>query len=84
MARGWESKAVTETQTAAVENRAPIPITTKQKRTPEQMDAMRRKANLALSRRRIVHELESSTNERYRELLTQTLADLDAQLAQFD
>ena len=34
-----------------------------------------------LSRKRVLQQLERSTSERYSELLRQTLADLDAQIA---
>lgn len=40
-----------------------------------------KKNDLQLSRKRVVQQLESSTNERYSELLRRTLADLDAQIA---
>jgi hypothetical protein len=40
-----------------------------------------KKADLALSRKRVLQQLEHSENERYSELLRRTLADLDAQIA---
>ena len=40
-----------------------------------------KKADLVLSRSRVVQQLEHSTNERFNELLRRTLADLDAQIA---
>jgi hypothetical protein len=55
----------------------------KRKPSVEQLENLRRKQNLALSRKKVMHELETAQNERYRELLNVTLADLEAQLAQF-
>ena len=40
-----------------------------------------KKNDLQLSRKRILQQLETSSNERYSELLRRTLADLDAQIA---
>ena len=40
-----------------------------------------KKADLLLSRSRVVQQLEHSTNERFNELMQRTLADLDAQIA---
>jgi hypothetical protein len=79
MSSGWESKLVA---TATPELKL-VKSSDKKKPTIEQLEAMRRKQNLALSRKKVLHELETAQNERYRELLHVTLADLDAQLAQF-
>jgi len=40
-----------------------------------------KKSDLQLSRKRILQQLETSSNERYSELLRRTLADLDVQIA---
>ena len=40
-----------------------------------------KKADLLLSRKRVVQQLEHSTNDRFNELMQRTLADLDAQIA---
>ncbi|HEY4899239.1 MAG TPA: hypothetical protein VIH91_00325 [Terriglobales bacterium] len=40
-----------------------------------------KKADLVLSRSRVVQQLEHSTNERFIELMRRTLADLDKQIA---
>lgn len=77
MARGWESKSV----------EAQIEDSTSETNDPqgsisnEVREAMQRKSDLDLSRRRIAQQLDSSHNERYSELLRRTLADLDAQIA---
>lgn len=78
MARGWESKSVEaqiEESTPEFTSDSPGSISS------EVREAMQRKRDLDLSRRRIVQQLDSSHSERYSELLRRTLADLDAQIA---
>jgi hypothetical protein len=77
MARGWESKAV-EAQIETAEARGP----NKKHLTPEERERARRRESLLLSRARVVQDLEQSSNPRYRKMLTDALAHLDAQLAQ--
>jgi len=48
--------------------------------TEEQMQKQIKKADLLLSRSRVVQQLEHSTNERYSELLRRTLEALDSQI----
>ena len=78
MARGWESKSVAaqidsaENQRHRAGKEDPL--------SPERLTIIRRKETVLLSRTRIVRELESSQNPRYRALLQKALADLDAQL----
>jgi hypothetical protein len=79
MARGWESKSVEAQMEESVaaeppKKRAPL--------TPEELDRQRRKADLLLSRSRVVQQLAESTSERYSELLRRTLAELDQQIAE--
>ncbi len=47
---------------------------------PATLELIRRKENILLSRTRIVTQLKSAQNPRYKELLNRTLADLDAKL----
>ena len=47
-------------------------------------ERMRRQQSLLLSRSRVLQQLELSQNPRHREMLHQALADLEAQLAQFN
>jgi DNA-binding transcriptional regulator YiaG len=79
MARGWESKSVAA-QIDVAENhhhRAP-----KQKPlSPDRLEQIRKKETLLLSHTRILHELETSENPRYRVVLEKALADLDTQLS---
>jgi hypothetical protein len=78
MAKGWESKSV-EAQIEAANNHVrrpqPPPIDL------AQIEAIRKKENLILSRTRVLRDLESSANPRYQAMLQRALADLDAQLA---
>jgi hypothetical protein len=79
MARGWESKSVE----AQIDMARQTPHIVVLDRTPdaEKLDAIRRKENLVLSRTRVVHDLQSAQNPRYKAVLTKALADLDAQLS---
>jgi hypothetical protein len=78
MARGWESKSV-EAQiednkfNSSKQNQiAPM--------SQQEVHQKSHRANLQLSRQRILHQLESSTNERYSEMLRRSLAELEGQL----
>ena len=78
MARGWESKSV-EAQIEGFisepsRNETLLP-------SAEELQSRSKKKDLMLSRKRVLQQLERSTNERYSELLRRTLADLDAQIA---
>ena len=78
MARGWESKSVEaqiEEKTFTSSNHGPGPV------SQEEVRRKSHQANLQLSRRRILQQLESSTNERYSEMLRRSLAELDGQLS---
>jgi hypothetical protein len=79
MARGWESKAV-ESQLESLETSHQE---YSQHDNPD-AERMRRQQALRLSRSRVLQQLEVSQNPRHREMLNQALADLEAQLAQFD
>ena len=76
MARGWASKSAV-VRADAVELRphaanAPDPAT---------LDLIRKRESFLLSRTRIVSELKSAQNPRYKELLNRTLAELDLKLS---
>jgi len=77
MARGWESKSVE----AQIEDNQYAEHKAHMSRT--EMELRRKKASLLLSRTRIVEELKSSRNPRYKKILTDALADLDNKLAEF-
>jgi len=63
------------------ESRSARPTKTKRAHKAEQAQSHIKKADLLLSRKRVVQQLEHSTNDRFNELMQRTLADLDAQIA---
>ena len=81
MARGWESKSVeaqidmAETKHYSAGPHQPI--------NPRQLELVRKRETLLLSRTRVMRELSSTQNPRYKGILSKALADLDAQLATF-
>ena len=79
MARGWESKSI-ELQQAE-----PVRTTAKpqgDKMTPEMMQLLRQRDDLLLSRKRVLNDLETAQNERYRSMLMQSLKFLDDRISQ--
>ena len=76
MARGWESKSVELQQDDARSTAEP-----NRRLTPEQREIESRKEGLKLSRSRILEQLHSAENPRYRKILEQALAELDEQIA---
>ncbi len=58
--------------------RRPAP---RQQPTKEQIERQREREGLMLSRTRVLHDLETSRNVRYRKMLEDSLAYLDAKLA---
>ena len=79
MARGWESKSI-EAQIDAAEqhHRSAVLDETPD---PEKLNLIRQKETILLSRTRVVRELNSAQNPRYKAVLNKALADLDAKLA---
>lgn len=47
---------------------------------PETLQLIRKKESIQLSRVRVIREMKSSQNARYKALMEKALADLDAQL----
>jgi len=81
MARGWESKSVeAQIESAAGKQASPKPPYL----SPEQVQRLREKENLELSRTRVQRELAASANPRYQEILRKALADLDGKLARLE
>jgi hypothetical protein len=78
MARGWESKDV-ESQVDAAEERAALAKLPKL--TPEESDRKGQRESLQLSRTRVLHDIETSTNPRYRATLEAALKHLDDKIA---
>ncbi|HEX6802618.1 MAG TPA: hypothetical protein VF133_02980 [Terriglobales bacterium] len=77
MARGWESKSVEQQQEEAKAERT----RKTELLTPEQTARRRRLATLELSRKQILHQLETASNPRHRQMLEAALADLNGQIA---
>ncbi len=63
------------------ESRSARPAKAKRELEAEQLQNHIKKADLLLSRRRVVQQLEHSSNERFNDLMRRTLADLDTQIA---
>jgi hypothetical protein len=80
MARGWESKSV-EAQIDAAEARKSAVLLNSP--APDELESIRKKENILLSRTRVVRDLNTAQNPRYRVVLKKALADLDAQLSTF-
>ena len=76
MARGWESKAVESQIEAATIRRFPRRDT----RSPEELERERKRESLLLQRQRVVHDLENTHSERYRQTLAEGLKWLDQQI----
>lgn len=76
MARGWESKSVQEQIEAARSRHGE----SKQQLTPEQAALAKKRDALLLHRTRVLHDLETCHEERYRKTLTEGLAYLEAEL----
>ena len=74
MAKGWGSKS-------AVIRAERVEVRASNVPDPATLDLIRRKESIVLSRTRVVTELKSAQNPRYRELLNRTLADLNAKLS---
>jgi ribosomal protein S15P/S13E len=79
MARGWESKSVEEQIELAAEKAASL----KTEKKVNEADAARRREmeSLQLSRTRVLQDMTSASNPRYREQLQKSLDFLDEKLA---
>jgi hypothetical protein len=81
MARGWESKSVASQIDAAETHVRPsfdaqIPV--------RELEVLRKKESLSLSRVRVLRELEASQNPRYRSMMEKALADLNSELGRLE
>ncbi|MCL5743207.1 MAG: hypothetical protein M1541_04645 [Acidobacteria bacterium] len=79
MARGWESKSAEIQMESAESDKHSTPR--KNSRTSAELNIIREKEGLLLSRTRVLREMDSSQNPRYKAILNKALADLDAKLA---
>lgn len=81
MARGWESKSVeSQIESAAT----PFRPSLEERVSTEELELLRKKEGLNLSRTRVVRELEASQNPRYRILMQKALADLNAEISRLE
>ncbi|HEX6503680.1 MAG TPA: hypothetical protein VF011_10545 [Terriglobales bacterium] len=78
MARGWESKAVEAQQAEASES---IAAPRKPILGPEEKLKLQKRQGLLLDRKRVLQQLESIRNERYRKMLQDALTELDHRIA---
>lgn len=81
MARGWESKSI-EDQIQAREEKKETRL--KPVLTEDEVKRRARREELTLSRTKILRDLETTQNERYKVLLRRTLAHIEAELAKLD
>jgi len=79
MARGWESKSI-EAQIDSAEVHRHSSAVSENTPSPQALEVIRRKETILLSRIRVVRDLKTAQNPRYKALLNKALADLDAQL----
>lgn len=80
MARGWESKAV-ESQIDSFTDRSSV---RRAQPTPEQIEHQRKRDSLLLSRTRVLHDLERDPAPRHRQILEESLAFLNAKIAELE
>ena len=81
MAKGWESKSV---ESQVQDSEVKIRGKGGESLTPRQVDTRRRREVLVLSRTRVERDLQASQDQRYRDLLTRALADIEAQISALD
>ena len=77
MTKAWESKSVesqVQDSQGKVRGKPGVQL------TPLQIEARRRRDVLILSRSRVQRDLQASQDQRYRDLLTRALADLETQI----
>ncbi len=78
MARGWESKSVEEQMEAAADRASQAKA---QRLNDLDVAAQKERESLELSRTRVVADLASATNPKYREILQKSLDFLDEKLS---
>jgi hypothetical protein len=80
MARGWESKSVEEQIRSARERSGEH----HPRLNAEELDIERKRDSVRLQRTRVLNQIETCTDERYRKTLETGLAFLDGQLTDLD
>lgn len=79
MARGWESKSV-ESQIESADSRRSS--SQAQRLSAVEAERNKQRESLLLSRTRVLHDLETAQNPRYREILQAALKHLDDKLTE--
>jgi hypothetical protein len=77
MARGWESKAIEAQQDEAARDKPTRPVLSDAQRAIED-----KRRTLSLTRARALDDLSRAVNPRHRQMLEQTIAAIDTQLAE--
>jgi len=77
MARGWESKSVEQQQEERLAQQQTVPASI----PPEHQQRNRKREGLLLSRGRLIQQLQGAANPRRRQMLEQSIAELDRQLS---
>jgi len=77
MTKAWESKSVESQVQDSKEKKSGARGA---QLTPTQIDTRRKRDVLILSRSRVERDLQASQDQRYRDLLSRALEDLDAQI----
>lgn len=81
MARGWESKSVEGQIESFTSDRG---SSAHELLAAEAIERRGARDSLLLSRKRVLHDIEQSRNPRHLEILKESLAYLDARLAELD
>lgn len=80
MARGWESKSIEQQQADALTERN----SPRRRLSAAEQKRNRQRETLVLVRKRLASQLQAATRPEHRQMLHQSLAELDKQLSSFD
>lgn len=80
MARGWESKSVEQQQEERTQQRDSVHVPV----SAEQQEKNRKREGLMLSRQRLSQQLQTVCNSRHRQMLEQSIAEVDRQLSSIE
>jgi hypothetical protein len=80
MARGWESKSVEQQQAEMADpSKSAGP-----RLSPAQQKLNRQREGLLLARKRLADQMHAATRPAHRQMIEQSLAEIDKQLASFE
>ena len=80
MARGWESKSIEQQQADALDQRT----SSRPPLSPSRQKLNRQRESLLLARKHLSAQLQAATRPGHRQMLQQSLAELDKQLSSFE